>query len=65
MAGRKRKSLSPAWRGYLYGQALIVLGAGAMVLTESYIPMALAGSAALMLTCRLVRQIATSKRDPR
>lgn len=62
MQSSKRKPLSPALRGYIYGQALIVAGAAAMVLTESYIPMALAGSAALMLTYPLVRQIATGKR---
>jgi hypothetical protein len=65
MAGSKRKPLSPALRGYIVGQALILLGAAAMVVMESYIPMALAGSAALMLTYPLVRQIATRKRGPR
>ena len=65
MASNNRKPLSPALRGYIFGQALIVAGAAAMVLTESYIPMALAGSAALMLTVPLVRQIATRKRGPR
>jgi len=65
MASSKRKPLSPAFRGYLFGQALIFAGAAAMVLTESYIPMALAGSAALMLTYPLVRQIATRKRERR
>jgi hypothetical protein len=57
--------LSPAWRSYILGQTLIMLGAAAMVVTESYIPMALAGSAALMLTVPLVRQIAARKRGPR
>jgi hypothetical protein len=62
MSGSTRKPMSPALRGYIVGQALIVFGAAAMVLTESYIPMALASSAALMLTYPLVRQIATAKR---
>ena len=62
MASSKRKPLSPALRGYIVGQTLIVAGAAAMVLTESYIPMALAGSAALMLTVPLVRHIATKRR---
>jgi hypothetical protein len=65
MAGSKRRPLSPAWRSYILGQTLIVLGAAAMVATESYIPMALAGSAALMLTVPLVRQIAARKRARR
>jgi hypothetical protein len=51
-----------ATRLYLAGQAVIVAGAAAMSWTHSFIPMALAGSAGLMLTMPLVRDIATKRR---
>jgi len=44
------------------GQATIVVGAGAMTWLHSYAPMALAASAALMLTVPLVRDLATRRR---
>lgn len=49
-------------RLWLAGQATIVVGAAAMTWTHSFIPMALAGSAALMMTVPLVRAIATGRR---
>ena len=48
---------SPAMRLYLLGQLLILLGAWLMELTQSMLPMALAGSAALMLLVPLLRQL--------
>ena len=50
---------------WLAGQATILAGAAAMVWTGSFIPMALAGSAALMMTVPLVKAIATGKRSRR
>jgi hypothetical protein len=47
---------------WLAGQATILAGAAAMEWTHSFVPMALAGSAALMLTVPLVRAIATGRR---
>lgn len=47
---------------YGVGQVLIVAGAMAMELSGSMLPMALAGSAALMLTAPLVRQIAQRRK---
>ena len=44
-------------RLYLLGHALILLGAWLMDVTSSMIPMALAASAALMLTLPLLRQL--------
>ena len=49
-------------RLWLAGQATIVVGAAAMSWTHSFVPMALAGSAALMLTVPLVKAIATGRR---
>lgn len=49
-------------RGYLLGLALVVAGAAVMEWLDSWVPLALAGSAALMLTVPLVRQIAARKR---
>ena len=49
-------------RLWLAGQATILVGAGAMAWTHSFVPMALAGSAALMLTVPLVRAIARGGR---
>jgi len=51
-----------ALRLYVAGQATIVAGAAAMSILHSYLPMALAGSAALMLTVPLVRDIAAARR---
>ena len=48
-------------RLWLTGQATIVAGAAAMAWTHSFIPMALAGSAALMLTVPLVKAIASGR----
>lgn len=48
--------------GWLLGLALVVLGAGLMEWLDSWLPLALAGSAALMLTVPLVRQIAARRR---
>lgn len=49
-------------RLWLAGQATIVVGAAAMSWTHSFIPMALAGSAALMLTVPLVKALAGGRR---
>jgi len=40
----------------------ILVGAAAMAWTHSFVPMALAGSAALMLTVPLVKAIAAGRR---
>ena len=47
---------------WLAGQATILVGAAAMTWTHSFIPMALAGSAALMLTVPLVKALAAGRR---
>ena len=47
------------------GQATILAGAAAMAWTQSFVPMALAGSAALMLTLPLVKAIAAGQRSRR
>jgi hypothetical protein len=49
-------------RLWLAGLATIVVGAAAMAWTHSFVPMALAGSAALMLTVPLVKALATGRR---
>ena len=49
-------------RLWLAGQAVILVGAAAMTWTHSFIPMALAGSAALMLTVPLVKALASGRR---
>ena len=51
------KRLSRPWPAYLIGQSAIVIGAGLMELTGSYVPMALAGSAAILLTLPLLRHV--------
>jgi hypothetical protein len=61
----KTASLARPLRLWLAGQATIVVGAAAMEWTHSFIPMALAGSAALMMTVPLVKAIATGKRARR
>jgi hypothetical protein len=48
-------------RLWLAGQATILVGAAAMAWTHSFVPMALAGSAALMLTMPLVKALATGR----
>ena len=58
-------SLARPLRLWLAGQATILVGAAAMAWTHSFIPMALAGSAALMMTVPLVKAIATGKRARR
>lgn len=50
-------------RGYLLGLALVVVGAAMMEWLDSWLPLALAGSASLMLTVPLVRQIAARRRS--
>ena len=54
-----------ALRLYALGQGLVVAGAAGMVAWHSYLPIALAGSAALMLTLPLVRDIARAPRRRR
>ena len=49
-------------RLWLAGQATILVGAAAMTWTHSFIPMALAGSAALMMTVPLVKASAAGRR---
>ena len=61
---------NPPMRLYLLGHGLILLGAWLMDLTHSMLPMALAASAALMLTMPLLRQLgarfmAARRRDSR
>jgi hypothetical protein len=50
---------------WLAGQAAILAGAALMAWTHSLVPMALAGSAALMLTVPLVKAIAAGRRGRR
>ena len=57
-----RNALRRPLRLWLVGQATIVAGAAAMSWTHSFIPMALAGSAALMMTAPLVKALATGRR---
>ncbi len=54
-----------ALRLWFAGQATILAGAAAMSWTHSFVPMALAGSAALLMTVPLVRAIAAKSRAPR
>jgi hypothetical protein len=58
---RRRTGLR-IFRDYLLGLALIVASAALTEWTGSLIPLALAGSAALLLTVSLVRHIAGKKR---
>ena len=60
-----RSRLRRPLRLWLTGQATIVAGAAAMTWTHSFVPMALAGSAALMLTVPLVKALATGPRARR
>jgi hypothetical protein len=50
---------------WLAGQATILAGAAVMEWTHSVVPMALAGSAALMLTVPLVKALAAGRRGRR
>jgi hypothetical protein len=50
-----------ALRGYFLGLLPVVAGAGLTEMSGSFIPLALAGSAALMLTFALVMRIAKRK----
>ena len=62
MKTNRNESRRRPLRLWLAGQATIVVGAAAMSWTHSFVPMALAGSAALMLTVPLVKAIATGRR---
>ncbi len=62
---KNTSSRGRALRLWLAGQATVVVGAAAMAWTHSFIPMALAGSAALMMTVPLVKAIATGRRARR
>ena len=62
MKTRRPESRRRPLRLWLAGQAAILIGAAAMAWTHSFIPMALAGSAALMLTVPLVKALATGRR---
>jgi hypothetical protein len=62
MNHRRSESRRRAWRLWFAGQATTLAGAAAMSWTHSFVPMALAGSAALMMTMPLVRDIATGGR---
>jgi hypothetical protein len=57
-----RTPLRRPLRLWLAGQAAILAGAAAMSWTHSFVPMALAGSAALMLTMPLVKALASGRR---
>jgi hypothetical protein len=61
MSTPRPASLRRPLRLWLAGQATIVAGAAAMAWTHSFIPMALAGSAALMMTVPLVKSLATRR----
>jgi hypothetical protein len=56
---------NPPMRLYLLGHALIVLGAWLMDVTASMLPMALAASAALMLSMPLLKQLTARLRTRR
>jgi len=51
-----------ALRLYALGQGLVLAGAATMSWTQSTVPMALAGAAALMLTVPIVRDLAQGRR---
>ncbi|HJU99861.1 MAG TPA: hypothetical protein VJ752_04870 [Burkholderiaceae bacterium] len=65
MTSLKTLLRQPAVRQYLLGHAAIVLGAWLMDLTQSMLPMALAASAALMLSLPLLRQLSSRFRRNR
>ncbi len=62
MNNNRPLSLRRPLRLWLAGQATILAGAAAMTWTHSFVPLALAGSAALMLTVPLVKALATGCR---
>jgi hypothetical protein len=62
MNSPRPRSYRQPLRLWLGGQATIIAGACAMAWTHSFIPMALAGSAALMMTVPLVKSLATGRR---
>jgi hypothetical protein len=62
MKNNRTPSRRSPLRLWLAGQATILVGAAAMAWTHSYIPMALAGSAALMMTVPLVKALAAGRR---
>ena len=62
MKAQRSPSRRRPLRLWLAGQATILVGAAAMSWTHSCVPMALAGSAALMLTMPLVKALATGRR---
>jgi hypothetical protein len=62
MTTRRPVSRISPLRLWLAGQATILVGAAAMAWTHSFVPMALAGSAALMMTLPLVKALATGRR---
>jgi hypothetical protein len=57
MASIKSLLRNPPMRLYLLGHGVILLGAWLMDVTASMLPMALAASAALMLSLPLLRQL--------
>jgi hypothetical protein len=67
--GMKASSSSAARRRalrlYALGQALILAGAAGMAAWHSFVPMALAGSAALMLTVPIVKVLVARRRSAR
>ena len=59
------RPLRRALRAYLLGLVGVAVGAGLSDWSGSLLPLALAGSAALMLTASLVRRIAGARRGGR
>jgi hypothetical protein len=57
------KRLSRPWPAYAFGQLSIVAGAALMEMTDSYVPMALGGSLAILLTMPLVRHVTQRARQ--
>lgn len=57
-----RPNAARAWRLYVVGQVLVLVGAGSINASGSMLPMALASSAALMLTMPLVSHLWRSRR---
>ena len=57
-----RRPLRRALRAYLLGLGGVAVGAGLSDWSGSLLPLALAGSPALMLTASLVRRIAGARR---
>jgi hypothetical protein len=64
-APTSRRPLRRALRAYLLGLGGVAVGAGLSDWSGSLLPLALAGSAALMLTASLVRRIAGTRRHRR